>query len=218
MITMTLSTHNSRVPLTSSLVIQLSIFGALVHDSLRLYTRIYSSKSSRALQTIPKLWILHWACIECLLIDRSTRSIDNTLSCINITCAILYKNSSTTSHVILFATFSICWLCAVDIYIVLWVLNILKSVLIRVVLHYRIILMLTTSSWFTRFLRSPSWLSSWVWCRIIDNKSFLWNTLKQWIIMWLWTSSLWYYSSPMRATINLMLLWSFHLNLLELFM
>lgn len=218
MITLTVSAHYSRMSLTNSLVIKLSNLGTLVHDSLWLYTRFNSSESSWALQTIPKLWIMQWACVKCLLIDWSTRSIDNTLSCINVTWAILYKNSTTTSHVILFSTFSICRLCTVDIYIVLWVLNILKSALIRVILHLWMICWLTSSSWFTRFLRSTSWLSGWVRSWISNNKSFIWDALKQWIIVRPIHSSLRNYGSPMRATIDLMLLRSFHLNLLELFM
>jgi hypothetical protein len=171
-ITVTLSTHYSRVPLTSSLVIQLSVLSALVHNSLRLYSRIHADKSTWALQAITELWIMHWTCVKwCLLIDWSTGSIDYTLSCINVTCAILNQHTPSTSYVILFSSFSIGRLCTVDIYIILWVLNILKSVLILVVVHYWMICWLRSSSWFTWFLWGTSRLCGRIRSRIVDNET-----------------------------------------------
>jgi len=90
-ITMTLSTHHTLMPLATSLIIQLCIFCTWMHHSLWLGSwLIYSDKATWTLQTVTKLWIMHWISIKLLLIiiNRSI-SIHWALSRIDISLTIL---------------------------------------------------------------------------------------------------------------------------------
>ena len=117
--------------------------------------------------------------------------------------------------IILYCTFSICWLCTVYIYIIFRILHIWECALLCMVLHNRMVSRLIISNWFAWFLRCTSWLSSWIRCRIVHDETIFWHSLNQWTIMRVTTCL--YYCTAVR-TCYLMMLWSFHLNLLKLFM
>ena len=163
------------------------------------------------MQTITKLWVMHWIWIKLLL--TATRTIYWTLSWIYISLTILQKHSTaTTSLGIHFITFSISWLCTVYIYIVFIVLNLWELILWLVILHDWMVCRLTSSTyWFTWLLRSSSWLSSRIISWTIDNKAIFRYTLDKRAIMRI--SAATNNSATMGACVDML---SFHLDLLQL--
>ena len=215
-----LAAHHPVVCWTYLLICHLCVLGTLMHNRIRLY-RIHSSKSTRTLKTITKLWVLQWACIISLLIHGTTWPVYNTLSGVYIACTILHEQSSSVSYISLFGRFSIGRLSAVDIHIILWVMHILESSIVWMIVHNWVIDGLATTSRFTRFLRSSSRLCCRIGCRVIDYVSLLERyLLMHWAILRLvrMVTALRYYCPSLRSMIHLIIyLISFHLDLLELF-
>ena len=221
MVSMTLSTHYPLMTWALPLSFNLCIFATLMNNRLRLDSIcVHTNKATRTLKTITKLWVLHWVGIKCLLIHRSTRSVNNTLGSIYIARTVLYKHTSSTSNIVWLSIFPVGRLSAINVHIILRSLDVLKSILVWVIVHYWVICWLVSTSWFAWFLWSSPWLSSWVWGWIIDDVLLLLHAMYDRIICWIvgLRASLRYYSSSMRTWVYLVVLWSFHLYLLKLLM
>lgn len=145
------------------------------------------------------------------LID-SNLTVYGTLSGINVALTVLQHHSS-TARLLIISTFSVTWLGAVYIHITFSVL-ILK--LIWILGHNWLIIWMSAPIRLSRFLGSSSWLSSWIVSWIV-NKTILRNVLHQRIIVRI-ISRINYSTSMWTLTDLIMMLWSFNLNLLKLFM
>jgi hypothetical protein len=160
---------------------------------------------------------VYWWTIKLIgwLIDCNL-TVYRPLSGINITLTILQHNSCTT-RLFVISTFSVTWLGTVDIHVIfaLLVLNLIKCALLILDNNWLIIWMITTSG-LSRFLGSPPWWSSWIVGWIV-NKTILWNVLHQRIIVGI-IGRIYYGASVRSLTDLIMMLWSFNLNLLKLFM
>ena len=147
-------------------------------------------------------------------ISGSTISIDRTLCSIYVALTILNQHPTTTSLISCNPTFSIRRLSTIYIYIVFLVLHLRESIMILNILHNRMVHRLVCSRRFTWFLRSSSWLCCWICSWVIEHKTIFRYILHEWIIM---RVSPRHDCTTLWASVNLMMLRSFHLNLLKLF-
>ena len=73
---------------------------------------------------------MHRVCIESLLVDRATRSVDNALSGVDVAGTVLNKHASSTPDIVLLSSFPVSCLGAVNIHIILRILHVLESSLV----------------------------------------------------------------------------------------
>ena len=119
---------------------------------------------------------MHWWVIKLIWLIYCNLSVYWTLRSINITLTVLHQHITTILLFVIFTTFSVTRLSAVNIHIIF----LIKCIMI---LHHNwLIIWMCSTSRFSWFLRCSSGLSSRVCCRIV-HKTILWNILHYGIIM-----------------------------------